>query len=376
MERFKVQQPSKNPIQFVCDYRTASAEKTVTSSQHAQPPCSQPEHRFEPESSPRSQPEQRLQPEPSTCTQPEQIVESDSQSQSLPIPLPEQLSEPIEEFVPTIRVTLDDIGLLKAEQELPEQICQEPDELLHDQEEVTDKQDEIEGVPLWKRNNCPSRLFYPQKPELIGQNQSEYEGIEEKALSIRPFRLLSGVFVLMAAFTGVVCFCMFGGVSVVPDSAQYSTFLAPVMMQNPTPFSSISQADNDMILQASVWRAVTLNNSKYQEIDDQGRLVVPGEDIEKACTELFGNTCRLAVKESTNKTFFTYDSASNTYRVLPQSSVTETASKIKSIQKENGAVIVMVEVESAEKKQTSLLRYVIEVDALSGKPYLASIEQV
>ena len=228
--------------------------------------------------------------------------------------------EPPDENVPTIRVTLEDAALLKE----PEPIRQE--EITPPNEEELPPQQEM-GFPLWKRNNQPSKLYYPENPALLEEQDDETaQNPEAKIRGVIP-----GVLLLLAAFTGVVCFCMFGGVNLVQDSTQLNTFLAPVMMQNPQPFSAVTQANSDMTLQASVWRAVTLHSATYQTLDDQGKLIVPMADVAKASKELFGSTYQLPSYQPTAQTFFTYDVATDTFRVLPQSSVTAATPQITNI---------------------------------------------
>ena len=114
-------------------------------------------------------------------------------------------------------------------------------------------------------------------------------------------------------------------------------FLAPVMMQNPEPFSSLSQASEDMILQASVWRAVTQNQANYKETDAQGRMVVPAKDVENASRELFGSAFHLSSKHLQN--------------------------------------VVTVEFSSTTQEiAVETYRYILEFDSLSGEPYLSSIQ--
>ena len=72
----------------------------------------------------------------------------------------EPSSEPIDNTIPTIHVTLDDSNMIETEQEgneTPEYPT------MPEQEEPSP---EIEGFPLWKRNNQPSRLFYPANPQI------------------------------------------------------------------------------------------------------------------------------------------------------------------------------------------------------------------
>ena len=155
----------------------------------------------------------------------------------------EPSSEPIDNTIPTIHVTLDDSNMIETEQEgneTPEYPT------MPEQEEPSP---EIEGFPLWKRNNQPSRLFYPANPQIAQQQEEEI--YEDETKQSKPKGIIPGIMILMAAFAGVVCFCMFGGVDLVQNTEQINAFLAPVMMQNPEPFSSLSQASEDMILQAS-----------------------------------------------------------------------------------------------------------------------------
>ena len=209
----------------------------------------------------------------------------------------EPSSEPVDNTVPTIHVTLDDSNMIETEQEgneTPEYPT------LPEQEEPSP---EI-GFPLWKRNNQPSRLFYPANPKIAQQQE---EGIyEDETKQSKPKGIIPGIMILMAAFAGVVCFCMFGGVDLVQDTEQINAFLAHVMMQNPEPFSSLSQASEDMILQASVWRAVTQNQENYKETDEQGRMVVPAKDVENASRELFGSAFHLSSKYPQTTSFFFY----------------------------------------------------------------------
>ena len=80
----------------------------------------------------------------------------------------EPSSEPIDNTIPTIHVTLDDSNMIETEQEgneTPEYPT------MPEQEEPSP---EIEGFPLWKRNNQPSRLFYPANPKLRSNRKRKY----------------------------------------------------------------------------------------------------------------------------------------------------------------------------------------------------------
>lgn len=281
----------------------------------------------------------------------------------------EPSSEPVDNTIPTIHVTLDDSNMIETEQEVNET----PEYPTFPEQEESSP--EIEGFPLWKRNNQPSKLFYPANPQIAQQQEDQM--YEDETRQSKPKGIIPGIMILMVAFAGVVCFCMFGGVDLVQDTEQINAFLAPVMMQNPEPFSSLSQASGDMTLQASVWRAVTQNQANYKETDEQGRMIVPAKDVETASRELFGSTYHLPSKQPPNASFFVYDEPSDTYRVLPRSSVTSTVPQIKEVKKENGSIVVTVEIfSSSQGAAVETYRYILEFDSLSGEPYLSSIQSV
>ena len=104
-------------------------------------------------------------------------------------------------------------------------------------------------------------------------------------------------------------------------------------------------------------------------------MVVPAKDVENASRELFGSAFHLSSKHLQNASFFVYDESSDTYRVLPSSSVTSTVPQIKEVKKENGSIVVTVEFSSTTQEiAVGTYRYILEFDSLSGEPYLSSIQ--
>ena len=96
----------------------------------------------------------------------------------------EPSSEPIDNTIPTIHVTLDDSNMIETEQEgneTPEYPT------MPEQEEPSP---EIEGFPLWKRNNQPSRLFYPANPQIAQQQEEEI--YEDETKQSKPKGIIPG----------------------------------------------------------------------------------------------------------------------------------------------------------------------------------------
>ncbi len=107
----------------------------------------------------------------------------------------EPSSEPIDNTIPTIHVTLDDSNMIETEQEgneTPEYPT------MPEQEEPSP---EIEGFPLWKRNNQPSRLFYPANPQIAQQQEEEI--YEDETKQSKPKRNHPGYY----DFNGRICGC-------------------------------------------------------------------------------------------------------------------------------------------------------------------------
>lgn len=81
------------------------------------------------------------------------------------------------------------------------------------------------------------------------------------------------------------------GTSLFSDDRQkrdFENLIYPVVMLDPPTFSRAEQADNTMLLKASIWTAV-INEGKEKYTDAAtGMLIVPVTDIEKYCAQLFG----------------------------------------------------------------------------------------
>ena len=115
--------------------------------------------------------------------------------------------------------------------------------------------------------------FYPDADEddaLLTKWALEEEEAEIPSLPERPARkkgrrrygVVVGSLVLLLALVGVVFIAGTIGnriYTTVTDDSQlraYDTFLTPVVMQDPAPFESIEEANEDFILNASLWKTI------------------------------------------------------------------------------------------------------------------------
>ena len=100
------------------------------------------------------------------------------------------------------------------------------------------------------------------------------------------------------------------------EKEKYEQFISPIVMTDPIPFEDITEADNDFILEASLWAALTGSNRENYTYDDMGLLLVPASDVSVAATRLFGPTVTVEHQsfEDVDGTYL-YDPEIAAYRV-------------------------------------------------------------
>ena len=86
--------------------------------------------------------------------------------------------------------------------------------------------------------------------------------------------------------------------------AQYESFLLPVVMMDPVPFSNALNADDYLVLQSSLWAALLGDNRENYAYDDTGLLLVPSSDVDVAAAKLFGPSITIA-----HRSFDDYDAS-------------------------------------------------------------------
>lgn len=98
--------------------------------------------------------------------------------------------------------------------------------------------------------------------------------------------------------------------------AEYDNFIWPVVMQDPLPFNEIYPPDNEMVLNASVWMATSLKKLDNESLDKDGRVIVSIDEINKACSNLFGRELSFSDKNiNFKKSFYEYSNEKNTFYV-------------------------------------------------------------
>jgi hypothetical protein len=170
----------------------------------------------------------------------------------------------------------------------------------------------------------------------------------------------------------------------------YDTFLASVVMQDPKPFASPDKADEDFVLNASLWKTITANNgTNYTGYDDQGRIIVPLGDVVDACRDLFGPSCQLQPKTPAQETFFEYNSDANEFHVALYSSDSSFQPYTESVRQQGDSTVLRVGYVSpsdawrtqtsstiSAPKPTKYMDYVLKTNPSTNKQYIYAINAV
>lgn len=244
-------------------------------------------------------------------------------------------------------------------------------------------------------NNDDEELLTKWDGELES-GQPEYEINGERPRHRRRYGVAAGVIVLILALVGV---CFIAGsigqkiYSAATDDTklrEYDEFLGTVVMQDPKPFESPDKADEDFIMNASLWKTITANNgTNYTNYDDAGRIIVPLGDVVESCHELFGPECQLHPKTPAQETFFVYNSEENQFHVALYSSDSYFTPYTESAKKEGSSTILRVGYVSPSDewrtqtssavtapKPTKYMDYVMKTNTKTNKEYIYAIREV
>lgn len=187
-----------------------------------------------------------------------------------------------------------------------------------------------------------------QETTVPSQSREEEEPHFHARGTHRAPRLVTGVVVLLLALVGVGYLATALGTqiyyAVTDDSREraYDEFLEPLVMQDPDAFSSQESADQQMVLAASLWKALEDNSASYTSYDESGRTLVPLADVSDACHALFGPEAELQLNDTEIDNFFTFDADTNQFHVTPFSTQSSYVPYTESIRTEDGKTVLRV----------------------------------
>lgn len=101
------------------------------------------------------------------------------------------------------------------------------------------------------------------------------------------------------------------------DARKYDDFIFPVVMQDPTPFDRIENADCVMLVSASLWREIL--SKRIDNFDENGFGIVDEEDMWKNYDELFDCNFHPRLNANMETDFFKFDSSNSKFLIKPYS---------------------------------------------------------
>ncbi len=208
----------------------------------------------------------------------------------------------------------------------------------------------------------------------------------------RRYGVLLGSVVLLLALVGVVSLAGMIGTqiysSVTDDSAlrAYDEQLACVVMQDPEPFDSPETADPLFVQNAALWKSILEKRSEWTGYDDAGLAVIPLGVVAASAREIFGSDFTLSPLAPTEETFYTYDSADNTYHVSVFSNDSAMTPYVEKSRTENGMTVLTVgyvlptdpyRTDASESAPTpsKTMEYVMRTDEETGEPVLYAVRE-
>lgn len=199
--------------------------------------------------------------------------------------------------------------------------------------------------------------------------------------------LLFAVMILFSAVNTVVSgFNNIGSTS--EKKTEYTEFISPVVVNDPMPFEAVDKADNNMLLQSSMWQALReLDETEgYEHVSDAtDKIVLPAENVEKSAKKLFGKKVKLnmnVLSENDGSALYYYDSIDNTFHITrggitgPSAIITKIAQKSDYISLVVGYIqqteMSLTSSESTEAECYKFMEYVLALNS-DGSYYITSI---
>ncbi|MDQ5983164.1 MAG: hypothetical protein RUMPE_00162 [Eubacteriales bacterium SKADARSKE-1] len=170
----------------------------------------------------------------------------------------------------------------------------------------------------------------------------------------------------------------------------YSNFLASVVMHDPEPFDCPQNADKQMVLASSIWRAISQNGTqKYDCFDERGFSLIPVADIISASNELFGPDCNINTSERIFGSFFSFEPGDNNFHICAISNQNSCLPYIKDTLEENGFLILTVgyisrddsflkpePLKTAEPNPLKYMKYKLKNNENTNSYYIYAIENI
>lgn len=179
-------------------------------------------------------------------------------------------------------------------------------------------------------------------------------------------------------------------ISLSPTYAKYNNFIAPVVMHDPEPFPTPSEANLDMIISSSIWRNILQKGlENYVEFDDQGLTLMPLADVQNAAVALFGSDILLDTSENIFGPFYSYTVGESNFHIGAISNSGTFVPLVEEIAEKDGELLLTVSYIAREDKFLSdgndkadfptpvkQMIYKLALNSTSNKFFISAIEKI
>lgn len=121
-----------------------------------------------------------------------------------------------------------------------------------------------------------------------------------------------------------------------PTNAKCESYIAPVVMHDPPPFEGCNHLDANVKVAESIWRNIFQNGtSAYKALDDESLTLMPANNVQSSCTELFRPNATINTSENVRGQFFSHTAGDDYFHISSTSNATSFVPHIDDITKDN-----------------------------------------
>lgn len=159
------------------------------------------------------------------------------------------------------------------------------------------------------------------------------------------------------------------------EKQKFEALLTTLVVNDPLPFESPEQADQDLLLASSVWAAVMNEDMEKFEKNDFGQTYLPSVEVDKYFTKVFGTQFTLEHRSFTDQEVeFEYNEEKQAYAIPQTSFPTGFTPKVEKIKRKGKDKVVTVGYISpatswSDVSDGSISKYVDYVFQKQGKNY-------
>lgn len=112
------------------------------------------------------------------------------------------------------------------------------------------------------------------------------------------------------------------------DKEEFQLLIAPLVALDPSPFSSIDKANDDTLMEAAIWAALSYEDTTKYNRTPEGLIILPSIDVVKHATRMYGPSYSVNHRSIGSLDMeFTYESGQDAY-IVPITSLSSSYTPI------------------------------------------------